>query len=203
MDFVIALILIIVFSPIFVITIIAIKLDSKGPVIADIPDRVGFHKKPFKLLKFRSMIENAHMLLRTDKKFAKLYEEYKKNSYKLIDDPRITKVGSFIRKYSIDEFPQFINVLKGEMSIVGPRAYYFDEFENQQKNFPKTKKMMTKVISVKPGITGLWQVSGRSDINFDQRVELDVEYAENLSLWNDLKIMFKTPWAIISGRGAH
>jgi lipopolysaccharide/colanic/teichoic acid biosynthesis glycosyltransferase len=118
---------------------IAIKLDSKGPVFADVPERVGQGGKKFKMYKFRSMIQNAHVLLRTDRRFKELYEEYKKSSYKLRNDPRITKVGKFIRKHSLDEIPQLFNVLKGEMSLVGPRAYYPDELENQQKEHPNTQ----------------------------------------------------------------
>ena len=201
-DYIGAIFLVVLFLPLFVLTAIAIKLDSPGPVFADIPERVGKNKKPFKLFKFRSMIENAHQLLRTDRKLKKLFEEYKKNSYKLTHDPRVTRVGKFIRKYSIDEVPQFLNVLKGEMSIVGPRAYYLDEFVDQQKKYPQTKKVIKKVISVKPGITGIWQVSGRSEINFDKRVEMDAEYVDNISLWGDLIIILRTPWAMISGAGA-
>ena len=99
-----------------------------------------------------------------------LYEEYKKSSFKLRKDPRITSVGKFLRKHSIDEIPQFINVLSGEMSLVGPRAYYQDELEDQQKKYPHTRPLVAKVLSVRPGITGLWQVSGRSEINFDKRI---------------------------------
>lgn len=201
-DFFGAIFLIILFSPVCIITAIAIKLNSKGPIVADVPDRVGMHKKPFRLFKFRSMIENAHALLRTDEKFKKLYEQYKKNSYKLMEDPRVTSVGKFIRKYSIDEVPQFFNVLRGEMSIVGPRAYYLDEFVEQQRKYPETKELINQVISVKPGITGLWQVSGRSEVNFDKRVELDAKYVDNISLWGDLVIIFKTPWVMLSGKGA-
>ena len=202
LDFVFASGLIVLFSPIIIITAIAIKLDSKGPIFADIPERVGKDKVPFKILKFRSMIENAHELLRTDDKFKQLLEEYKKNSYKLTVDPRVTRVGKFIRKYSIDEVPQFFNVLIGEMSIVGPRAYYLDEFNDQQKKFPQTRLLINNVIRVKPGITGVWQTSGRSEINFDKRVEIDALYVDNVSLWSDLLIMLKTPWAMISGKGA-
>ncbi len=202
LDFIFSSILIVLFSPIIILTAIAIKLDSKGPIFADIPERVGKDKVPFKILKFRSMIENAHDLLRTDDKFKQLFEEYKKNSYKLTVDPRVTRVGKFIRKYSIDEVPQFFNVLFGEMSIVGPRAYYLDEFNDQQKKFPQTRELINNVILVKPGITGVWQTSGRSDINFDKRVEIDAKYVDNVSLWGDLKIMLKTPWAMISGKGA-
>jgi undecaprenyl-phosphate galactose phosphotransferase len=148
------------------------------------------------------MIVNAHYLLRTDKRFKKLYEEYKRGNYKLKDDPRVTKIGRFIRKHSLDEIPQLFNVLKGEMSLVGPRAYYPDELSYQQKIFPNTKSLFKKVLSVKPGITGLWQVSGRSDLDFEKRIALDASYVDNLSLVNDLKIILKTPWVMITGKGA-
>lgn len=202
MDFSIALVLLIIFYPICILAAIAIKLDSEGPVFADVPERIGQYGTKFKMYKFRSMILNAHYLLRKDPRFATLLEEYKKGSYKLKQDPRITRIGKFIRKHSIDEIPQLLNVLRGEMSIVGPRAYYPDELENQQKNYPYTKKLVSKVLSVKPGITGLWQVSGRSEINFDKRIAIDAEYVDSMSLFEDLKIMLKTPLVMVTGRGA-
>lgn len=201
-DIVFALFLLIIFFPIYLIIAIIIKLDSKGPIFADVPERIGEGGKKFKMYKFRSMIVNAHFLLRTDPRFKALFEEYKKGSYKLKNDPRITRIGKFIRKHSLDEIPQLINVLKGEMSIVGPRAYYPDELDNQLKKYPKTKKLVKKVLSVKPGITGLWQVNGRSEINFDKRIAIDAYYVDHISLIEDLKIMLKTPWVMITGKGA-
>ncbi|MFA5136296.1 MAG: sugar transferase [Patescibacteria group bacterium] len=201
-DAVAALFLLPLFLPVCLLVAIAIKLDSKGPVFADVPERVGQGGKKFKMYKFRSMIENAHVLLRTDERFRQLYQEYKKGSYKLKNDPRITKVGKFIRKHSLDEIPQILNVLKGDMSLVGPRAYYPDELENQQEEHPKTKKYVHSALSVKPGITGLWQVSGRSEINFDKRIAIDACYVDNISLTEDLKIIIKTPLVMITGRGA-
>ncbi len=201
-DVVLAVILIIFFSPIAIITAIAIRLETPGPIFADTPPRVGRDGKPFRLYKFRSMIANAHNLLRTDPKLAKLFEEYKKNSYKLVNDPRVTGVGKFIRKHSIDELPQLVNVLKGEMSIVGPRPYYPDELEEQQKKYPNTKKYVKEVMDVKPGITGLWQTSGRSEINFDKRIKMDAQYARKKSLMLDLMIMIKSPIVMITGKGA-
>jgi len=202
LDVFLSLIFLILFIPLSLIIAILIKLDSAGPIFADVPERVGQNGKRFKMYKFRSMITNAHYLLRTDKRFKKLYEEYKKGSYKLKNDPRVTKFGQFIRKHSLDEIPQLLNVLKGEMSLVGPRAYYPDELIHQQKKYPQTKLLVKKVLSVKPGITGLWQVSGRSEVNFDKRIVLDTSYVNNLSLFNDLKIILKTPWVMISGKGA-
>lgn len=194
--------LLILFSPICLLVIIAIKMDTKGPIFADVPQRVGRNGKLFKMYKFRSMIVNAHYMLRENAEFKKLFEEYKKGSYKLRNDPRITKVGKFIRKYSLDEVPQFINVIKGDMSLVGPRAYYPDELEAQQKKYPHTESLVKEVLSVNPGITGLWQVSGRSDINFDKRIALDAKYVHNISLLGDLKIIIKTPLAMLTGKGA-
>lgn len=179
-----------------------IKLDSKGPILADTPKRVGKNGKLFKMYKFRSMIENAHEILRENPKYSALYNNYKKGSYKLKDDPRITKVGRFIRKHSLDEIPQALNILKGEMSLVGPRAYYPDELKNQQKKYPYTIDSVKIVLSVKPGVTGFWQVSGRSEINFDKRIEMDAAYVKKRSVFYDLLIIARTPWAMISGRGA-
>lgn len=202
LDIILSASLILLFSPIIIIVAIAIKLDSKGPVLADTPERVGKNGKLFKMFKFRSMIENAHEILRENPEFEKLYREYKKGSYKLRDDPRITDVGHFIRKHSLDEVPQFFNVLKGDMSLVGPRAYYPDELREQQKKYPKTKGDVKIVLSVKPGITGYWQVSGRSEINFDKRIKMDAFYVKRKSIIYDMIIILKTPWAMISGKGA-
>ena len=201
-DILIAIVVLIIFSPIFLIFPLLIKLDSIGPVFADVPQRVGKGKKLFRMFKFRSMVSNAHQLLKTDPKFRKLYEQYKKNSYKLKDDPRITKVGRFLRRFSLDELPQFLNVLKGDMSVVGPRAYYDDELENQQKVYPETKKYVQEILTAKPGITGYWQVSGRSEVNFDKRVKMDAAYVREKSVCQDIIIILKTPWAMISGKGA-
>jgi lipopolysaccharide/colanic/teichoic acid biosynthesis glycosyltransferase len=191
-----------IFLPISVATAIAIKLDSPGPIFADTPERVGKNGKLFKLYKFRSMVVNAHQMLRKDPKMAKLYAEYRHNSYKLKHDPRVTYVGRFIRKHSIDEIPQLLNVLKGDMSIVGPRPYYPDELREQQKKYPHTKDLVKVVLSDKPGVTGHWQVSGRSEVNFDKRIQMDADYVKKQSLLFDICIMLKSPWAMISGRGA-
>lgn len=201
-DLVASVSLLLLFSPICLTLAIAIKLDSKGPIFADVPERIGQDGKTFKMYKFRSMITNAHYLLRTDPQFKELFKEYKQSSYKLKNDPRITRIGKFIRKHSLDEVPQLINVILGQMSIVGPRAYYADELENQQQEFPHVKKLVTKVLSVKPGMTGLWQVSGRSEINFDERIVIDARYVDEVSLMTDLSICFRTPWVMVTGKGA-
>ncbi len=202
MDVVLSLILLVIFIIPAVIVAVFIKISSKGPIFADVPARIGEHGKKFKMYKFRSMIENAHVLLTTDPSFKQLYEEYKKGSYKLYNDPRVTSVGRFIRKHSLDEIPQIINVLKGDMSIIGPRAYYPDELKEQQKKFPHAQNLVDKVLSVKPGITGLWQVSGRSEINFGERIVIDAQYVDKLSLKNDIIIILKTPYVMLTGKGA-
>lgn len=202
LDIIISGILLIIFFPVILIVAIAIKLDSQGPVLADTPERVGQNGRLFKMYKFRSMVQNAHELLRNDPEFVKLYDAYKRGSYKLKDDPRITPVGRFIRKHSLDEVPQFLNILTGDMSMVGPRAYYPDELKEQQKKYPDTRDAVKVVLSVKPGLTGYWQVSGRSEINFDKRIQMDAEYVRKRSIIYDLYIIARTPWAMISGKGA-
>lgn len=200
-DIFLSVILIIFFSPVILVTAIAIKLTSKGPVFADTPKRVGKNGNLFHLYKFRSMITNAYQLLRTDPRFRKAYEEQQKSGYyKIKNDPRVTPVGRIIRKYSIDEVPQFMNVLRGEMSIVGPRPYYPDELEKQQKIYPQTAELVKEVLTVKPGITGYWQVTGRSEVKFDKRIEMDAYYARKRSIWLDLVILAKSPWAMLSGK---
>ena len=181
-DIVFSIIGIIITSPIMLITAIAIKIDSPGPVIFK-QVRVGMNGRHFKIWKFRSMHVNA------DEMKAKLLEQNEVKDgmmFKMKDDPRITKVGKVIRKLSIDELPQFFNVLSGSMSFVGTRPPTLDEVD-------KYKTDQWRRISIKPGITGMWQVSGRSNItDFDEVVKLDVEYIDNWNLLLDIKILFKT-----------
>jgi len=201
-DIVGSIICLIIFSPIMLVVSLWIKkVSPNGPVLADIPDRVGKDRKPFRFYKFRSMYPNAHELLKKD---LELYAKYVKNNYKLgaDEDPRLIKGGKFLRQSSLDEFPQFLNVLKGEMSLIGPRAYYFFEIDEQVKRFPEAEPYLEKVLKIKPGITGLWQVSGRSDIGFVDRVKLDAKYADNISLLYDLWIVLKTPYVVLTRKGA-
>jgi lipopolysaccharide/colanic/teichoic acid biosynthesis glycosyltransferase len=178
------------------------KLNPQGPIFVEWSDRVGKDGKVFRLLKFRSMVPNARYLQFNDPKYKQYLKEFKKNSFKIKDDPLRTKVGKFIVKYSIDETPQFINVIKGDMSLIGPRPYYPDELGEQKKKYPKSVPLIAKALSVRPGITGEWQVSGRSEVNFENRIEMDAHYAQRLNLWYDLKILFKTPFVMISGKGS-
>ncbi len=202
LDVVGSIIAIILFWPIMLATAIYIKrVSPEGPILADIPKRVGRDGELFSFYKFRSMIPNAHNWLR---EHPEIFEKYKSNNYKLDaeEDPRLIPGGIFIRKFSIDEFPQFFNVLKGEMSIVGPRAYYPDELVEQSKRYPEAVKYIELLKTVKPGITGTWQISGRSDIDFIQRVAMDAEYASNSSLLYDIWVILRTPYAVITKKGA-
>ncbi|MBQ9768217.1 MAG: sugar transferase [Lachnospiraceae bacterium] len=184
---------IILFSPIMLITAIAIKLDSKGPVIFK-QERAGLNGRTFKMYKFRSMCVDAEELK------AKLQEQNEVKDgmmFKIKDDPRITKVGKFIRKTSIDELPQFFNVLMGNMSLVGTRPPTLDEVA-------KYERTQWRRMSIKPGITGMWQVSGRSQItDFDEVVELDTIYIDSWSIGLDIKIMFKTVLSLVRRKGAY
>lgn len=205
-DIIIALTGLIILLPFLLIVAFLIKLDSAGPVLYT-PTRVGRFGKPFRMYKFRSMVmtkigNNSAHAEEILKKDPTMLKEYKKNSYKLKNDPRVTKVGRFIRKYSIDELPQLINVLTGEMSTVGPRAYMPDELLEQQDAYPESKQFVAELLNSKPGVTGPWQVSGRSNINFDQRVRMDASYALRRSLVYDIKIIFRTIPAVIKADGA-
>ncbi len=206
-DIIGAVFLIIFFSPVLLLTALVIKFTSPGPVLVEKENkhmiRLGKNRKLFRLYKFRSMMVKADVLEETDPKYKNTYYEKRKSgNYKPLNDPRITKVGKFIRKHSIDEMPQLLNVLKGDMSIIGPRAYLPDELNEQQKKFPGTEKYVAEMLNIKPGITGFWQVNGRSEVNFDKRIEMDAYYARKRSLLLDFLIALKTPWAMITGKGA-
>lgn len=192
-----ALILIIIFSPILIITAILIKITSTGPIIFK-QKRVGKNRLFF-MYKFRSMrIGDNDKFLKDN--YPELWKKYKANDWKLStkEDPRVTSIGKFIRSTSIDEMAQFLNVLKGEMSLVGPRAYRDEELIEYADKYPNTKKYIEVIRSAKPGITGPWQVSGRNELSFEKRAKLDAEYIINRSLADELLIIFKTPLAMIS-----
>jgi exopolysaccharide production protein ExoY len=207
-DIIGSIFLLIFFSPIILVVSILIKLTSPGPVFVEKTNRhmrrLGKNGKVFRLYKFRSMIVKADVLEKTHPDYKIAYiEKHSGGSYKPKNDPRVTSVGRFIREHSIDEIPQLINVLRGEMSIVGPRPYLQEELEEQQEKFPGTEKYVKEMNTVKPGITGYWQVTGRSEIPFNKRVEMDAFYARKGSLIFDILILLKTPWAMISGKGAY
>ena len=199
-DIIASLILIILTSPIMILTALAIKLDSRGPIFFSRLDdnkrmmRVGQSGKPFPYFKFRSMVPGTHNM-----RYRELSEkDTRKNApvVKIANDPRITRVGSFIRKFSIDELPEFFLVLTGKMSLVGPRPHMPEEVA-------KYKPEHKKVLTIKPGITGLAQISGRADLDFDEEVRLDTYYIEHWSPWLDLYILLKTPIVVIFRKGAY
>lgn len=186
--------LLLVASPILAATAIAIAVDSGLPIIYECP-RLGRHGQRIRVLKFRTMRDGSHHhleeLLTVDEE---LRMEYELNR-KLKDDPRVTRIGTFLRHSSLDELPQLWNVLTGSMSLVGPRPYFVDELDGRPE--------AAILLSVRPGITGLWQVNGRSDRTFDERVAIEVDYVQHRSLGHDLSILARTLGAVISGRGAY
>ncbi|OGV91167.1 hypothetical protein A3A66_01080 [Microgenomates group bacterium RIFCSPLOWO2_01_FULL_46_13] len=194
-DISLALILLVLFLPFWVIVPILIRLDSPGPIIYR-HKRVGKNGKPFHMYKFRSMVDGADEYLYF--KNPHLLKRFKRGDWKLERDPRITSLGRVLRSLTIDEFPQLINVIKGEMSLVGPRAYVTDELTEQPRRYPETKKFIRDILRIKPGITGPWQTSGRNIIPFDQRAKLDAQYARQKSIIKDIIIILKTPRAMLS-----
>jgi lipopolysaccharide/colanic/teichoic acid biosynthesis glycosyltransferase len=205
-----------ILSPIFLLVALSIKLTSKGPVLFK-QKRLGLHGKEFTFLKFRSMHTNCGES--KHKGYIKEFILEQKSAsgpgngpgngggngdgdggaetYKLKDDDRITPLGRFLRKTSLDEIPQFLNVLKGEMSLVGPRPpipYELELYDIWHRR---------RLLGVKPGITGLWQVYGRSSTTFNDMVRMDIRYTREWSLWLDLKILFKTPWVVLTCKGAY
>jgi len=188
----------IIFSPIFLLTSILVKITSPGPIFFK-QKRVTKGNKEFWMYKFRSMYTGDNDK-RLRENYPELWKKYKDGGWKLpmSEDPRITPIGKIIRASSVDEFPQLVNVLKGEMSLVGPRAYREEELQEYEKKYPTTKKYIDDVRSVKPGITGLWQTSGRNELNFEQRAKLDSKYIRNQSIRQELLIILKTPMSMIS-----
>lgn len=194
-DFILSFVAIIILSPLFIILAVLIKVTSPGPVFFK-HKRLGLNGKIIEIYKFRSMVINAQEIL--DKLLAEnpeLRKEYEE-TYKLKNDPRITKIGKFLRKTSLDELPQLFNVLKGDLSLVGPRPIVLKEI-NKYGEYGKF------LLRVPPGVTGLWQISGRSDVDYDERVEMDMQYITNWNIWLDLNILFKTIPAVLKKDGAY
>ena len=191
LDVVIASIGLVILSPIFLIIAILIKAESKGPVFFA-HKRIGKDGKEIKILKFRTMVDNAEDLI---KEFTpEQMEEFKKN-FKLENDPRITKMGKFLRKTSLDELPQLINIIRGELSLIGPRPVIGMELEKYENN-------KRKFLSVTPGLTGYWAANGRSNISYEQRMIMELYYIDNLSWKLDVKIFLKTILSVLKKEGA-
>lgn len=191
MDLILSLIGLILLIPVFLILAILVKLDSKGPVFYA-HTRKGKNRSDIKIYKFRTMYSNSDEIFESFSDEQK--EEYYKN-FKLDNDPRVTKIGDFLRRTSLDEIPQLINVLKGDLSLVGPRPIV-------EKEICKYGQYADKLFSVIPGITGYWQSHGRSDTSYEERIEMDMYYIDNKSILLDIKIMFKTVISVIKKEGA-
>ena len=196
-DLLFSLLFLIFSLPLFLIISLLIKLSSRGPIFF-LQERIGKNNIPFKCIKFRTMYPEAKDILKNilikNKNLKKEFEE----TYKLKNDPRITTIGKLLRKTSLDELPQFINVLRGEMSIVGPRPIVKEEKKKYGRN-------LKKVLSISPGITGLWQVSGRNNLTYKKRVMLDLNYVRNYNLLLDIRILIRTFGVILFplDRGAY
>ena len=198
-DVVFSLFTILITLPIMILIAVVIKLTDGGSIFFR-QKRPGLNGKEFFVYKFRTMYPNNEKILEEylekNPEAKKEWELYRKlKSY----DPRVTPIGKFLRKYSLDELPQFFNVLKGDMSVVGPRPYICKEFDD----YKIPESVRKKLLSVKPGVTGLWQVEGRNEATFEDRVKLDLKYIESLSFWGDVKIILKTIWVMLTGRGAY
>lgn len=197
-DIAVALFSLTFLSPLYLLIAFLVKKEDGGKAIYW-HDRVGFQGQLFRLYKFRSMVENADELLSIE---PRLYEQIRSGTHKMANDPRVTKIGRFIRKYSLDELLQFYNVVRGEMSFVGPRAIQPDELEKYKREHPENGQELRLILSVKPGITGLWQVSARSTVSFDQRIIIEAGYVKKRSLLLDFWIMLRTPLAVLQAKGA-
>ena len=194
-DIIVTVVALVISAPLIPLITLLIKLDSKGPVFYR-QTRYGKDGKPFEAWKFRTMVENAEVVLEEFlAKHPELKDEWDRDQ-KLRNDPRVTRLGKFLRKTGLDELPQIFNVIKGEMSIVGPRPIVQGEI----KKYGKCYSLYAKV---KPGITGLWQVSGRNDVSYEERVALDAYYVRNWSVWLDLYILARTVPVASSGKGAY
>lgn len=190
-DVVLSSIAMVILLPVFVLIALAIKLETKGPVFFK-HTRIGKDGKIIKIYKFRSMVDNAEDLI---KKFTPEQKKEYEENYKLTDDPRVTKVGKILRKTSLDELPQLINIIKGDLSIIGPRPVVADELKKYGTN-------IEKFLSATPGLTGYWAANGRSCTSYEQRMQMELFYIDNLSLKMDTKVFFKTIEAVVRGRGA-
>ena len=190
LDFVGALAGLVLLSPVLLLIALCVRLGDGGPVFYR--RRVVGRKGEFDAFKFRTMVINAEVVLNADPELREQYER----SFKLKKDPRVTSAGIWLRKYSLDELPQLLNVLMGQMSLVGPRMFTPDE----KKRYGNAADLILKV---RPGITGYWQVNGRQNVSFTEHVAMDVYYVEHWSLWMDIGILLKTPRKAISGEGAY
>jgi len=204
-DIIVSLILIVIFSPFLLLIAIAIKLFDGEEIFLHDPLRIGLSGKEFFMYKFRTMIPDAHREIMENPRYKKEKREWLKNGGKLKikEDPRITWIGKFLRATDLDELPQLFNILKGEMSFVGPRPSYHTEMARYLKKYPEKESTVESMWSVRPGLTGVWQVSGRNEIPFEERIEIDAKYAQNYDLVLDLGILLQTPFVVLTRKGVY
>jgi len=192
-DIVLTVLMLLFAWPVFIILACLVKISSKGPVLYS-QKRLGKSEKQFDSYKFRTMHENAEEklqeLLANDPAANREYRKF----HKLANDPRVTRIGKFLRRYSLDELPQLINVIKGDMNLIGPRSYL-------PRELPAMGEYAKVVLKVKPGVTGWWQVMGRNATSFEQRLQLDEYYISNWSVWLDIYIVIKSVWVVLHGQG--
>lgn len=213
MDFFFALIILLITAPFLIIITVLIWITDRGEICIRDPLRMGLEGNEFRMYKFRTMIPNAHEEILKNPKYSKIKKKWQENGNKLKvdDDGRITRVGKLLRKTDLDELPQIFNVLKGEMSLVGPRPVYRDEVERFLEQNSKEgeytnaeiEEFLNNICKVRPGITGIWQVSGRNEIPFAERLKMESEYSTKQKFFTDFKILLKTPFVVLTRKGAY
>jgi len=204
-DIVLSLFLLIFLSPFFLLVSFLIWLGDRDEIFVKDPLRIGLNRKEFRMYKFRTMIPNAHREILENPEYEDLKKKWEGNGNKLKieEDIRITKIGRLLRRTDLDELPQLFNVLMGHMSIVGPRPMYKDEVDRHLKKNPEDERYLKNILIVRPGITGLWQVSGRNDIPFGKRLKMDARYSREQNIFLDMKILLKTPYVVLTRKGAY
>jgi lipopolysaccharide/colanic/teichoic acid biosynthesis glycosyltransferase len=205
LDITISFLAIIITSPVLLLSAFLIWLTDGKEVIVKEPLRIGLYGKEFKMFKFRTMIPDAHNKIQNDPDYQDLKDKWieRDGKLKISEDRRITWIGKILRKTDMDELPQFFNVLVGDMSLVGPRPMYHSEIVRYLGKFPDGKKYLKRIQRVRPGLTGVWQVSGRNEIRFKDRVILEAKYASNVNIKDDIKIFFKTPFVVLTRKGVY
>ncbi len=205
LDIITSLFAIIIASPILLFSALLIWLTDRQEIFVKEPLRIGLHGKEFKMFKFRTMIPDAHDKIQNDPEYKDLKETWfkKDGKLKIAEDRRITWVGRILRRTDIDELPQLFNILIGDMSLVGPRPMYWGEVVRYLGKSPEGKKYLKRIQRIRPGLTGIWQVSGRNEIRFKDRVILEAKYASNMNMREDIKIFFKTPFVVLTRKGVY
>lgn len=204
-DIFLSVFLLILLAPLFFIISIMIKREDGGSIFAEKPLRIGLGGKEFFMCKFRTMIPDCYMKINNSPSHVDIKKKMSRHSMKIpLSEGRVyTRIGIFLRHHDLDELPQLINVLRGEMSLVGPRPSYSLELENHFKKYPKDKKLVKKIVKIRPGITGIWQVSGRNNIPLHRRLVMEAQYSRTFNFLTDLKIILLTPYVVLTRKGVY